>query len=200
MTIVTCFTIISVIVGAVYVYQLKHDESSNGNSDLPEGTWLESYNPKYSFGIQDDDWWIWYPEQHPDSGTPVNHTEWVRDSLQEKPVVILDHSDNCKPCIQQQSDIEDVLAVLGDNVTYFDLLSGGSDERANQVFDIYDPNEGQSYIPLTVMVTLVQDTNKNVRVGWHAIEGATGKDWIEDYMKDSIYYHQQNIENWENNE
>ena len=198
-TIVSLFVILSILSASGYLYQLKKADSSEKNPS-PDGTnWLDGYKPKYSFGHEEDDWWIWYPEQHPDAGTSVNHTDWVLDSLEEKPVVNLVHSNNCQPCIQQQKDIEDVLGVFGNNVTYYDLLSGGSDNRSNEAFDVYDPNEGQSNIPLTVMVTLIQDANGNVRVGWHGIEGATGKQWIEDYMKDSIYYYRNNIDNWERN-
>jgi len=198
MTIVALL-VISIILGSS-VYILKDHKSSDDTPRPFDANWLEGYKPKYSFGSEEDAWWIWHPEQHPDAGTTVNHTEWVLDSLEEKPVVILDHSNNCQPCIQQEKDIYKVLEQLGENITYFNLLSGGSDERANETFDVYDPNEGQSYIPLTVVITLIQDTNNNVRVGWHSIEDATGKDWIEDYMKDAIYYHKINVENWEKNQ
>jgi len=199
-TIVALLVVVSILVASVYIYQLKGSEPLEDTPQPVGANWLEGYKLKYFFGHEEDDWWIWYPDQHPDARTSVNHTDWVIESLEEKPVVILDRSNSCQPCIQQEIDIEKALEHLGENITYFDLLSGGSDERANETFDVYDPNEGQSYIPLTVMITLIQNTNNNVRVGWHSFEGATGKDWIESYMKDSIFYHQNNVENWENNQ
>jgi DNA-directed RNA polymerase subunit RPC12/RpoP len=163
----------------------NHSNKPNNN----ETEWWVSYNPEYSKGSGDDDWWINYPNQHPDSGSAVSHLDWVLDSLQDKPVVILDHSEGCIPCIQQQEDMDKVLEVYGEEVIYYDLLADGSDPRAYEAFDTYDPNGEPNYIPLTIMVTKIKDSNGNVKIAWHSAEGATGEDWIRSYMKDSIYYH-----------
>jgi len=168
------------------------NDQSNNHSNKPnnnETDWWETYNPEYSQGLKNDDWWVTYPDQHPDSGAAVSHLDWVLDSLEDKPVVILDHSEGCIPCMQQQEDMNKVLEEYGDEVIYYDLLADGSDPRAYEAFDVYDPNGEPNYIPLTIMVTKIKDNSGNVKIAWHSAEGATGEDWIKSYMKDSIYYH-----------
>lgn len=172
------------------------NSSKNNNSHENETNWWENYTAKYLKGSGDDNWWINYPDQHPDSGSKVNHPEWVIDSLENKSVVILVHSDRCDPCIQQQKDMEEVLEEYGEEVEYYDIMSDGSDDRANDSFESYDPNNEQNYIPLTVMVSLIKDEDGDIKILWHSAEGATGKEWISDYMKDGIYYYYQNSEEW----
>ena len=170
----------------------ENGELQENNNQENKTRWLENYSAKYLEGSGDDDWWINYPDQHPDSNTTVNHPKWVLDSLENKPVVILVHSDRCDPCIQQQEDIEEALEEYGEEVEYYDIMSDGNDDRANEAFESYDPNDEQNYIPLTVMVSLIEDKNGDNKITWHSAEGATGKEWIKDYMKDSIYYYYKN--------
>ena len=179
------------------LHQPSGDEEENGAPTPVVGSWLDDYVPCYHPGSGDEDWWFKYPKQHPDSGDRVNHTDWILDSLAEKPIVILDHKEDCPACQRQMEDMEPVLKILGENVTYYDLLADGSDERANEVFDIYDANDEQHYIPLTVFLTLIEDDHGDVSVAWHSIEGATGKEWIENHMKDAIYFHRNNNETWQ---
>ncbi len=121
---------------------------------------------------------------------------WVLAALVNKTIVILVHSDRCDPCIQQDEDMEEVLEEYGEEVEYYDIMSDGSDDRANDSFESYDPNNEQNYIPLTVMVSLIKDEDGDIKILWHSAEGATGKEWISDYMKDGIYYYYQNSEEW----
>ena len=86
--------------------------------------------------------------------------------------------------------MEIVLEEYGDQVTYFDLLTDGSDVRAWDVYNSYYPWAGVWYIPLTVILTNVED-NGSTKVGWHSTVGATGEEWITEYVKDAISYYEQ---------
>jgi hypothetical protein len=152
-----------------------------------------------SIGSGPDDWWTVYPDQHPNAGSEVDHPQWILDELEEKPVLILDHSTGkCKACIDQESYVDAVLEDYGDDVTYENLISGGSDTRADELFDIYDPNGGKPYIPLTVILTLVEDSDGNVVVGWHSMEDpAGGEEMVRSYVEDAIDYHEENVGDWD---
>jgi hypothetical protein len=154
---------------------------------------------EYSVGSGPDDWWTVYPDQHPNAGSEVDHPQWILDELEEKPVLILDHSTGkCKACIDQESYVDAVLEDYGDDVTYENLISGGSDTRADELFDIYDPNGGKPYIPLTVILTLVEDSDGNVVVGWHSMEDpAGGEEMVRSYIEDAIDYHEENVGDWD---
>jgi len=153
---------------------------------------------EYSVGSGPDDWWTVYPEQHPNAGSEVNHPQWVLDDLKEKPILILDHSaGKCKACVDQEAYVDAVLDDYGDDVAYENLISGGSDLKAEELFDIYDPNGGKSYIPLTIVLTLVEDSDGNVVVGWHSMEDAAGgEEMVRSRVEDAIDYHEKNVEEW----
>ena len=189
--------VVSGMGASLYMYRMNMGDRS-GEETLPPGTgWLESYTPKYSFGSEKEDWWVWYPDQHTDPGTTVTHTDWVLDSIGDHPVMIYVHSDNCPACRVQEKDLDSVLPEFRSNLTLYYLKSDDSDDRSTEAFRAYDPTGDQHYIPLTVLITLIQDANGNVRIGWHAREGATGPEWLEDHIKDAIYYHRTNIDAWE---
>ena len=153
---------------------------------------------EYSVGSEDDDWWIVYPDQHLNTGSEVNHPSWILSALEDTPILILDHSQGrCKACIDQENDVNSVLEDLGGEITYHNLISGSGDQAADELFGIYDPNGGKSYIPLTIVVTLIQDDDGDVQVGWHSFETPTGEDRIRTYVEDAINYHEENVDNWE---
>jgi len=155
--------------------------------------------PFNNAGIGSDDWWIKYPSQHPSSGSIVDHPDCAFNPLSSKPVVIFAHSEGCAPCEKQGEDMEKVLNEIGkDNVKFYDLITPNPDPDPciNKVFDAYDPNAEQSFIPLTVIVTLIKDNSGDVQIAWHSSEGATGEDWLREYIKDAIYYHDQNSAGW----
>lgn len=205
--VVVCILVIASTGFVFYMNEMKDDDTNtiSGNDDYQQDTsddqdsgnnWLNTYQPKYDLGAGQEDWWIDNPEIHPVSGSSVDHLRWVLDSLENKPVVIFAHSDDCAPCIQQQKDIEPIIDEYGAEVAYYDLLTDGTEPKAFEAYEAYDPNGDPPYIPLTAMVTLVEDNNGDVRITWHSTEGATGGEWIRDYMKDAIYYHENNIQGW----
>jgi hypothetical protein len=152
---------------------------------------------EHSVGSGPDDWWTVYPDQHPEAGSEVDHPQWVLTELEEKPVLILDHSvEKCKACIEQEGYVDAVLEKYGDDVTYKNLISI-EDPRADELFEIYDPNGGKPYIPLTVILTLVEDSDGNVVVGWHSMEDPDGgEEMVRSYVVDAIEYHEENVGEW----
>ena len=153
---------------------------------------------EHTVGSESDDWWIVYPDQHPEAGSEVDHPEWLLNELEETPVLILDHSDEtCQDCIDQEGYINAVLEEYRDNVAYENLIGGIGDDRADELFNVYDPNGGINYVPLTIILTLVRDSDENVVVGWHSVEGADGgEELVRSYVEDAIDYHEENVGDW----
>ena len=157
----------------------------------PNDDWLESYSPQYKVGSGNADWWINYPMQHPENGTVVDHPQWVLDEIAERPVIMLVHS-QCAGCAQQTREVPEVVEQYADRIKFFDIDIYNDDENyeiATEIFDIYDPNEEAATIPITVLVSKIQNEDGNDVVIWHGTEGNTGKDWIDSYVRDSIYYY-----------
>jgi hypothetical protein len=178
--------VVAMLVVVAYVMSTTPSEEEDPLPS-PPSNWLDSYTPEHKVGTLKNDWWTVYPNINPTSGSPVDHPSWVEDALNDGPLIILDHSEDCAPCVAQTRDIEALMRDYQGQITYFDILADGSDQRAYDAFDAYDPNGDPPYIPLTVIVTRVKDVD-GTRIVWHSSEGATGKDWIEGYVKDSIYH------------
>lgn len=158
-----------------------------------------SYQPAHALGSGESDWWSTYPAQHADSGKAVTHPDVVLDTLKEKPLVILIHSNTCKSCAEQIANLKEPLATYGNDVEYMDVLGepSGDMQKALDLLDAYDPQGlGQGYVPTTIFVTLVKGSDGKVQVGWHSQIDAMNKGQIEDYIEDAIYYHEQNAANW----
>lgn len=153
--------------------------------------------PEHDVGTGDDNWWVGYPSQSPSSGSEVEHPDWVLESLSEKPVVILCHSTDCKSCKLQISYIDKALEEYGQDVDYYDVLADEDWEKAEDVFEAYDPTGGKNYVPTTVIVTLARGSDGKVVPVWHSIETATSEEWLKSYMGDAISYYDQDSADWE---
>lgn len=180
--------VVAIIVAIALAMSMVPPEKEE-NPPPPPSNWLDSYEPAHNVGTLKNDWWTAYPDINPASGSPVDHPAWVEDALDDGPLIILDHSEGCAPCVAQTRDIEAVMRNYQGHIAYLDILADGSDQRAYDAFDAYDPNGDPSYIPLTVIVTRVRDGG-GTKVVWHSTEGATGQDWIEGYVRDAIFYYQ----------
>jgi hypothetical protein len=156
----------------------------------------EGYEPSFSIGSGDHDWWINYPQQNANASAAVEHPSWVLDALSEKPVLILDHSSDCKSCKVQIANLEKALDDLGDKVNYYDLLAESGDERVYEVFSAYSPTGGAYYVPTTVFITLMKGPDGEVSVAWHSEEDAMSEEDIMAYIQDAIYYYQENASSW----
>jgi thiol-disulfide isomerase/thioredoxin len=153
----------------------------------------------YKVGSGDKNWWTAYPSQHTDKGSQVKHPDWVLDALKEKPIIILVHSTNCKPCKAQMGYLKEVMKNYDGELNYFDIVADGTDIRSDEVLNAYDPTgpiDGIHYVPTTVILTLAKGSDGKVDIVWHSAEDATSKEWIDAYISDAINYYGQNSKNW----
>jgi thiol-disulfide isomerase/thioredoxin len=153
-----------------------------------------SYKPAFAPGQEENDWWTQYPSQSPRAGASVEHPSWVTDALKDKPIIILDHSSNCKSCVVQKANMEKVMAEYGKDVAYYDINADGDDQRAFEILGVYGLTG--LYVPTTVFITLQKGADGNVGIAWHSVEDAMSEEQVTDYVKDAIYYHQENAANW----
>ncbi len=153
-----------------------------------------SYKPAFAPGQGENDWWTQYPSQSPRAGTSVNHPSWVTDALKEKPIIILDHSSNCKSCVVQKANMEKVMEKYGKDVAYYDIMADGSDQKAFEILGLYGLTG--LYVPTTVFITLQKGSDGKVGIAWHSVEDAMSAEQVNNYVKDAIYYYQQNAANW----
>jgi hypothetical protein len=156
-----------------------------------------SYTPVHTLGSGDNDWWTAYPDQNANSGSTVDHPSLVLDALKEKPVLILVHSSNCKPCLVQIPRIKSAVDSNSGDLSYYDVLAeDGSYQKAIDILDIYNPTGGAQYVPTTIFVTLIKGADGKVEVAWHSQLDAMSEEQIDSFVKDSIYYYKQNAAGW----
>lgn len=160
---------------------------------------LAESDTEYLVGSEDDDWWITYPDQHPNAGFEVDHPQWIIDALVDQPIIILDHSSGgCKACVYQESYVDAVLEDYDKDIAYYNMIAGVGEFEAEELFDIYDPDGGASYVPLTIVLTLVQDPEDEIVVGWHSVEDDKGgEDLVRYYVEDAIMYYEDNRDDWD---
>lgn len=158
------------------------------------------YQPAYTLGTGKDNWWVRYPDQNLNSDEPVGHPTWVLSALKAGPVMILDHTDYCRPCVKLQADVKRIMANISTAMTYFDLDAEGRDRRAQDALDIYSPTGlSENRVPLLVILTLIRDGD-DLKVAWHSSTGLPvdsegndlGEAMVRSYLQDAIYYHSLN--------
>ena len=155
-----------------------------------------SYKPVHALGSGENDWWTTFPDQHSNAGSFVKHPTLVLDTLQEKPVFMLVHTSYCKDCVAQIANINKVLDSYRNDLKYDDILGEGSGlKEATDLLTVYSPI-GIPHVPTTIFITLIKGSDGKVDVAWHSVEGLMSEDQIKAYVKDSIYYYQQNIAAW----
>jgi len=158
----------------------------------------ESSNPEHSIGSGDSDWWTVYPDKNVNSGSDVDHPDWVLKALEEKPLLILIHQKNCVPCKIHVPRINDAVQTYKDDIMFYSVLAEGEGYlKALEILDIYNPTGKQRYVPTTIFLTLIENEDGEVEVGWHSEIDIMSTDDINSYVEDSIYYHEKNIANWE---
>ncbi|NYT02009.1 MAG: thioredoxin family protein [Methanosarcinales archaeon] len=155
---------------------------------------IAAASAEFSVGSGADDWWIDFPDGHVSSGSEVSHPQWLLDALQDGPVLIYAHK-QCSYCAPQEEALDELLPEYEGQIDFIDVDAEKGDPKSGEVA-IYDPDGGPHYVPLTIVATLVEDQDGNVAVGWHSSEAVTGKDWIQSYIEDAIYYHDQNSAGW----
>ena len=171
-------------ISALFAIALAEDEDDKG--------------PEHSIGSDNSDWWTTYPDKNVNSGSAVDHPDWVLEGLEEKPLMILIHQNNCPPCKTHVPRINDAVQAFKDDILYYDILAEGEGfKKALEILDVYNPTGKKQYVPTTIFVTLIENEDGEVEVGWHSEIDIMSTDDINSYIKDSIYYHKENAANWE---
>jgi hypothetical protein len=156
----------------------------------------DKYKPEYSAGSKLADWWTNHPDQSTSAGSEVEHPQWVLDALEKKPVLIMDHTEDCSSCKIQKKNIEKVLPDFAKNITYYDLLADGKDKRAFEILNAYNPTGREQFVPTTVFITLIKGKDGKAEVAWHSEIDDMSEEKLSAYLKDAIYYYRQNSDNW----
>ena len=81
--------------------------------------------PEHSLGSGDSDWWTTYPDKNIDSGSAVNHPDWVIEALEDRPLLILIHQNNCLPCVTHVPRINDAIKIHNDDIRFYSILAEG---------------------------------------------------------------------------
>jgi len=153
----------------------------------------EGYVPKHGVGSESDNFWVNYPPNHPQSGQPVSHPQWVLDSLENNCVLLVIHRTGCDWCQPQADRVIELGNKYKNSLTFYDLdlTLGGDVENKGYEAITYDPDGYPHYIALTAIVTLI-DNNGSVECCWHGWGGDMDKSELEGWVKDGIYYYHAN--------
>ena len=156
---------------------------------------VNAMGAEFSAGSGNDDWWTTYPDQSSGAGGDVNHPSWVLDALKSKPVLIYVHK-SCSYCTPQTVAVQNITSEFNGQITFFEIGADGSDARSEEALQVYDPNGGTMYVPLTVLVTLAPNSEGKVVPVWHSTDKVTGDDWVKKYVEDALIHYDENSANW----
>jgi hypothetical protein len=172
-------TLITVVI-VVSMYLLLHRAPNDGGPDEP------AYKPSHPTGNGLENYWTVYPSSHVLAGGSVPIPAWAKDEAASRVLLILVHSEGCAPCIQQGADIARIMndTRFSSTVNSLDMLSTGTDQRAQDCFNILDPEGSANYIPLTIVMVRTPDG----AYLWHSWEGVTGKANLEGWLSDALHY------------
>jgi hypothetical protein len=148
----------------------------------------QSYEPSHSLGSSSTDWWTAYPDQSEKAGSDVEHPQWILESLKEKPVIIFLHQEECKSCGAQKANIDAVMEMYPRSVTLFDIMADWKDPRFVDFNNAYEP----SFVPTTIFLTRARSSDGKALTIWHSEEDAMSQDQVQSFVKDAIYYYQEN--------
>ena len=157
--------------------------------------WLTNYSPVHFLGNGSNDFWLDYPTSHTNSSQSFSHLSWIIDSLKEGCVLFVVHKTGCVSC-QPQADRTIKLAEnFEEHIIFYDLdmtLGGSIEQRAYDSY-LYDPDGPPGYIALTGIFTFINN-NGTIELGWHSWERDVDYNEMEEWLKDGIYYWNQNRE------
>jgi len=148
----------------------------------------QSYKPAHSLGSGSNDWRTAYPDQSEMHGSTVEHPQWILDSLKEKPVVIFLHQEDCNSCAAQLTNINAVMEMYPQSVVLIELMADWEDPRFMDFDNAYHPQ----FVPTTVFLTRARGADGKTVTVWHSEEDAMSQDQILSFVKDAIYYYQEN--------
>jgi len=156
---------------------------------------INAMGAEYPVGPENDDWWTAYPDQSSGAGGDVNHPSWVLDALKSNPVLIYVHK-SCSYCTPQTEAVKNITDEFNGRITYFEIGADGSDARSEEAMQVYDPNGGTMYVPLTVLLTLAPDSEGEVVPVWHSTDVVTGDAWVKKYVEDALSHYDENSADW----
>ncbi len=172
------------------------NNTSNNTSD-DDSNWLENYTPVHTIGTGSDDFWIEFPAGNDNFGQPIEHFNWVTDTIDNNCVLFVVHRTGCTGC-KEQGDLVITLAEKYDEDVDFHDIDAVSDATAeiqqmsNEAY-LYDPNGEPGYIALTGVFTYLED-NGEIKIGWHSWELDVEDSVMETWIRDAIYYYNINSE------
>ena len=156
---------------------------------------ISAMGAEFSVGSGNNDWWTAYPDQSPGAGGDVNHPSWVLDALKSKPVLIYVHK-SCSYCTPQTEAVKNITDEFNGQITYFEIGADGSDARSEEALQIYDPDGGTMYVPLTVLLTLAPNSEGEVVPVWHSTDKVTGDAWVKNYVEDALSQYNEFSADW----
>jgi hypothetical protein len=164
------------------------DENNSNNMD-----WLLNYSPVHNVGNGTDDFWVVYPTENPDSGQSITHLPWVNESLEKGCMLFVVHITGCVTCQPQADRVIKLAEKYKNYIIFHDLdagLGGSTEERAYSAY-LYDPDGSPGIIALTGVFTLIKQ-NGSIVYGWHSWEQDVDFKEMEEWLKDGIYYWNEN--------
>jgi len=168
------------------------DISDNGSDD---SNWLENYTPIHTIGTGSDDFWIEFPAGSDSHGQPIEHFDWVINTIDNNCVLFVVHRTGCVGCKEQGDLVISLAEKYSDYIEFHDIdvVSGATAEikqMSNEAY-LYDPNGAPGYIALTGVFTYIED-NGEIKIGWHSWELDVEDSVMESWIKDAIYYYNMN--------
>jgi len=168
------------------------DNSDNGSDD---SNWLENYTPIHTIGTGSDDFWIEFPAGSDSHGQPIEHFDWVINTIDNNCVLFVVHRTGCVGCKEQGDLVISLAEKYSDYIEFHDIdvVSGATAEikqMSNEAY-LYDPNGAPGYIALTGVFTYIED-NGEIKIGWHSWELDVEDSVMESWIKDAIYYYNMN--------
>ena len=165
--------------------------SNNSNNETNGPSWIENYTPVHTIGTGSDDFWIEFPTGSDNYGQPIQHFDWVTNSIDNNCVLFVVHITGCVGCQAQADRVIELAEKYSENVEFYDIDAVDSateeiQQMANAAY-LYDPNGAPGYIALTGVFTYVED-NGEIKIGWHSWELDVEDSVMESWIKDAIYY------------
>jgi hypothetical protein len=169
------------------------DDNSDNSDD--ESNWLENYTPMHSIGTDSDDFWIEFPTDSEYFGKPIEHFDWITDTIENNCVLFVVHRTGCYGCKLQGDLVISLAEKYNEYVEFHDIDAVYSaPAEIHQMSDeayLYDPNGEPGYIALTGVFTYVEH-NGEIKIGWHSWELDVDDSVMESWIKDAIYYYNMN--------
>ena len=125
----------------------------------------------------------------------VNHPSWILDALRSRPVLIYVHK-SCDYCVPQTEAVQNITDEFGGSITFFEISAEGGDSRSEEAMQVYNPNGGTMYVPLTVVLTLAPNSEGEVMPVWHSTDEVTGDDWVKNYVEDALSQYDEFSADW----